>query len=340
MHKFTSDDWACIISTFFTVLFYINCVLAIKMGKAGRHEWDTPILVSIGPWYGWTQWVTQWLGSICLAAVKTTFFLFYLQIFKPIKYLRLAIYTGLGFTIVAFTTSLIAQLAITTPAPGTSWFTKFSSKSYIQQSVKLAYPVSSVSLFMDVYIFVLPIVGVAKLKLSRRRKFGVIIVFLTGLSACIASSLSIYYRKLLLDNANDPTWMVIPVTTLTVVELCVGLTCSCMPSSAKLVSHYYPDFSIIDTVLFPNIFSLGSRRTLASSQTSGPYKRQDAQSTESGMELKGGSRPWIKVRDLELGTTSNSQTVVEVDNDKAPKQSKSVDGIHLQQEWGQTWQAV
>lgn len=126
------------------------------------------------------MWLENWLSTVVLATTKATFFLFYLQIFRPVKYLRIANYVGLTITILSMTAFMVAQLVYLTPAPGMSWFEQQTS-SHATAAIKLSYPVASVSLAMDVLIFVIPIIGVSNLKLSTRRKFGVILVFLTGL---------------------------------------------------------------------------------------------------------------------------------------------------------------
>lgn len=90
--------------------------------------------------------------------------------------------------------------------------------------------VASGSLLLDVYILVLPIAGVSKLKLTMKRKLGAIAIFLTGgmwvpwthvsaklltlLRACIASALSVYYRWSLVHNQADFTYTIMSVALL------------------------------------------------------------------------------------------------------------------------------
>lgn len=50
-------------------------------------------------------------------------------------------------------------------------------------------------------------------------------------SACAASSLSIYF-KCRLNGLDDYTFWVYPVLLMALVEMCVGITCACMPSAA------------------------------------------------------------------------------------------------------------
>lgn len=112
--------------------------------------------------------------------VKITFFLLYLQIFRPFKRLRYAIWAGLIFTTMAYAAFTITWLALATPRAGETWQTHFTSPAQLQAAV-LAYPVPAVGLAIDLYILVLPLIGVYKLQLSLRRKFGVFLVFATAI---------------------------------------------------------------------------------------------------------------------------------------------------------------
>lgn len=53
---------------------------------------------------------------------------------------------------------------------------------------------NSLSLVVDLVIFALPLPFVLKLKLSRRKKIGVALVFLTGSFGIIAAVVSLYYQ--------------------------------------------------------------------------------------------------------------------------------------------------
>ncbi|MCJ1267975.1 hypothetical protein MMC22_007861 [Lobaria immixta] len=107
-------------------------------------------------------------------------------------------------------------------------------------SIRLAIPYAWGCLLLDIYIFILPIAGIWNLQMSLKHKLGVMVVFMTGLIACIASSLSIYYRYLLHDDPLDYTYTDLPVLIMTIVEMCVGNCASCMPALANMLRHRTP----------------------------------------------------------------------------------------------------
>ncbi len=84
------------------------------------------------------------------------------------------------FTITSFLSFLIAQMALGTPHPGESWARLIADPRSTEDLRYLSIPITATSFAIDIYIFVLPIMGVAKLQLSARRRFGVVMVFLTG----------------------------------------------------------------------------------------------------------------------------------------------------------------
>jgi len=49
---------------------------------------------------------------------KLTFFLLYLQLFRPVKIMRFSIYVGMIFTVAFYAAVGTAQFVYTTPCPG------------------------------------------------------------------------------------------------------------------------------------------------------------------------------------------------------------------------------
>lgn len=122
----------------------------------------------------------NWLATLILPFAKVTFLLFYIQVFRPFRWLRILCYFGIIFTTTTFLAFLIAQMALETPHPGESWLQMDEDPRELESLKYLSIPITATSLGVDLYIFVLPMIGVAKLKLSRRRRLEIVPVFLTG----------------------------------------------------------------------------------------------------------------------------------------------------------------
>ena len=110
---------------------------------------------------------------------KLTFFLLYLQIFHPIKWLRYSSYAGALFTVIFYIGITIFNLACTAPAPGESW-QQVTQRPSFNDTVSATVGIACVGLALDVTILLLPIAGVVRLQMSRKRKIGVLSVFMTG----------------------------------------------------------------------------------------------------------------------------------------------------------------
>ena len=111
---------------------------------------------------------------------KITFFFLYLQIFQPMRWLRICVYIGAIFTTVFYTTMMVVQFAFATPRPGETWLYHQVTENEVH-SLEMSVPQSAVGLAIDIYILVLPIIAVAQLQLPTRRKIGVSLIFMTGL---------------------------------------------------------------------------------------------------------------------------------------------------------------
>jgi len=322
--------------------------LSVTKGKFGRHQWDISVLQASSPWFGVTIYIENWLSTITLAIVKCTFLLMYLEIFRPLKWLRVAIYSGLITTIVVFLAFTIAQLCFLTPKRGESWLEQ-NEDPRENKAIELSVPLSAIGFGIDVYTFILPIIGVSQLQLSPRRKFGVLLVFMAGLGACLSSSLTIYYKVRLNADKNDTTWRSMIVIITILVEMCIGLTCSAMPSLTKFVRNVFPDFDIVDSLLSNRFFSLVSRSTSSKESrpkfapTSFPRSRKKRfDSTLKTFDLISESADNLKastaseeIRDIELGNMKTTKTHIDANGTN----EVADDGIHVQRDFEQTWRA-
>ena len=160
--------------------------------------------------------------------IKLTFFLLYIQIFQPMRWLRISSYVNATALCAFYGASTVAQVIFATPRPSETWASHLVSSENAKGKI-LSVPLSAVGLFFDIVILILPIAGVMRLQLPTRRKIGVLLIFLTGLlydvylssvvhytwltlylRACICSLLSIYYRAIL-NRSADATWEVFDV---------------------------------------------------------------------------------------------------------------------------------
>lgn len=122
----------------------------------------------------------EWPTAVVWPLAKLTFFLMYVQLFRPMKWLRYCSYAGAVVNVLWYSALLITELALTVPHPGQSFLEQLMSPRK-EKSFEIAVPTASINLIFDVYIFILPIAGTSKLQLPLKRKLGVMAIFMTGL---------------------------------------------------------------------------------------------------------------------------------------------------------------
>lgn len=113
--------------------------------------------------------------------LKDTFFIMYLYIFGPLRWLMICAYTGAAITTAFYIAIAVASFIFVTPRHGETWFEHLFPKEETHL-INLPVPTSSFGVVIDLVILVLPIIAVMQLQLPTRRRIGVIGVFMTGSS--------------------------------------------------------------------------------------------------------------------------------------------------------------
>ena len=134
-----------------------------------------------------TIYLSVVLASPTMMIVKLTFFLLYLNIFRPNNTMRFYIYIGAFSTTIFYMGIGIAQFIFLTPPPGMTWMEYIPSPRAKKITI-LSIPSAAVGLGIDLYILILPIGGVMRLQLPTRRKLGVCLIFITGILCVILST--------------------------------------------------------------------------------------------------------------------------------------------------------
>ncbi|KAF2726751.1 hypothetical protein EJ04DRAFT_480099 [Polyplosphaeria fusca] len=225
--SFGADDYLVIVSAI-CVGGYCGVLHYMLDGPLGEHVWDVS-LASIGAPFQKSNLASQAL--ICLAALftKTTLLVLYLRIFRPSYHATIMIWAGIAVIVVAYIAFAVAAIAVYVPAPGheEQWgMTKDSSKTTALMNIT---SVSGVfGIVSDFYILFIPMHLVVGLHLPFGKKVGVCGIFLTGFLACICSIVGTVFRFQARPSL-DPLWSTVTAYSLGVIEVCVGIICSCLP---------------------------------------------------------------------------------------------------------------
>ena len=112
--------------------------------------------------------------------IKVSFFIMYLDVFHLMRWLRISAYIGSIVTALFYGVMTVCMFIFATPAPHQTWVEHTTTEN--QELTLDLSPIQSYGgLAIDLYILILPILGVTRLQMSPRRKAGVILVFLSAI---------------------------------------------------------------------------------------------------------------------------------------------------------------
>lgn len=230
MRKLTWDDATLLIAFICSLAYFSACTWGAERGRMGTHLWDISILQASSMDLLIPSYMISVITPVTFLFLKCSFFILYLQLFSSLPWMKILSYIGLVTT--GLTYSIIGTLVFYwgTPKKGETWLSHLTTPDMAKE-LSLSAPQAIIGLIIDLYILLLPVLGVWGLRMNTKRKIGVMLIFLSGTMACVCSACSIYYR-IVLDHDPDLTWHLIPVNISTLSEMFVGIICACMPSAA------------------------------------------------------------------------------------------------------------
>ncbi|MCJ1254826.1 hypothetical protein MMC24_002642 [Lignoscripta atroalba] len=347
--KLKWDDLTCVLAMLGAITYTITCILLVRT-SIGPHQYNVYAASLAADSFHSQFFVVNIVPAPTLLCAKLTFFLLHLQIFAPKVALRYCIYFGVIVVTLFYTAVTIFQIIANTPRRGESWLQR-SQSPLIEYTKTLGIVRAYFGMLSDFYILILPIPGVWALQLHQRRKAGVMAIFMTGLLVCITSILSVYYQMILRHiNNDDFTWHLLPVLMLTIAEMTIGVTCSCMPAFACMLRHHLPPYESLKSLLLSRVKSLA---TVLTRRTGSQCSRSDGPSTtpsfsECSKTFTPKTHPSANVswqsRDrctsdsrtqsrYELGQMRTTRTYIK----GGMRTDVHDDGIHLKQEVQQSW---
>ncbi|KAI3326822.1 hypothetical protein HD806DRAFT_488300 [Xylariaceae sp. AK1471] len=217
-----------------SITAYTGLTFSLFGNPLGRHQWDVRLS------HFNASFLERTLSSIVLFAlsalfVKTALLVLYLRVFSPDRSARIMIWAGITTIVVFYIVTIIINIrfcvpiSMTTPVPDPQeWAKKLKASTCSQPVYNLNAAVGLFGVVSDLYVLIIPVSMVFRLRLPRNRKLGIQAIFLTGLLAVALSLTSATYRFAQL-NSFDFTWDSIPSYTLRAAELNIGLICSCLP---------------------------------------------------------------------------------------------------------------
>ncbi|KAL4865153.1 hypothetical protein BDV12DRAFT_175109 [Aspergillus spectabilis] len=221
------DDWTCVISLIIAYGFLIATALLVTIGKAGHHiaQFDPHSLMI----FCQTFIASDILATSSLSLTKISLLLFYRRIFAIKSSFRIATWITGGLIFGYFVSTTLVLIFSSDPVEG-EWKPWLPRTHINYRAFWVAFSCNNIAL--DVLILSLPQPLIWGLKLSRRRKLQVSLVFLLGAFVCATSILRL--RVMIILDMDDLPYSLVPVVYWNAVEVNTGIICACLPMMPRV----------------------------------------------------------------------------------------------------------
>ena len=118
--------------------------------------------------------------SVTMLFAKVALLLLYYRVFSLDRWTKIAIYFGITIICLFYIGSSVANFILCSPRRHESW----TSTSFVERCDRAAVQADIQGIFglvSDLYIFILPLPALRRLRMSSKKKLAVTAVFLTGL---------------------------------------------------------------------------------------------------------------------------------------------------------------
>lgn len=184
--------------------------VALPLGF-GRHMWDIRALTLLDVANVRRLESTSIIYPIVIYFVKVSLLLLYLRIFGVFRNVRLLVYGGIGFLTLFYISYLGVQIGFLMECVNLS---SLQNNPLCENIYSLTIFQSVFNVCSDIYIFIIPILRITNLQVSKRQKLGVLCIFLAGLVACLVSIARLIFTASTL-NRPDKYWYAAMTNELT-----------------------------------------------------------------------------------------------------------------------------
>lgn len=223
------DDYAGLATLLLTISYSVLIALGTNYGF-GWHTADISPenLVLYSKW----NWVSSYFYLATLFGYKFTILLLYLRLFGVNDKFRYSTWAVMFFVFAYLFSNLLTQIFGCSPIEG-SW-KDLPGHCINRPKAGLAY--GSMNFISDLFIFVLPMRMVWGLRLSRRDRLGVMLVFMGGGIAFVVAAVR-YGLMLHMLFSSDKIWYDGKNLLWMVLEVNTGLICSCTPAMRPFLDY-------------------------------------------------------------------------------------------------------
>ncbi|KAF2837801.1 hypothetical protein M501DRAFT_936634 [Patellaria atrata CBS 101060] len=198
----------------------------------GTHQWNLLVTDVMDIFhYGY---IIEILYGPLAFATKAAILLMVKRVFGVNRILRISVNYGILLMALYYIAITIVKIFICSPIPK-FWNPTIEGKCLDSDAIFITDCV--VSIVSDLFILILPLPTIWKLKMRVSKRIGVSLVFVAGGLACIASILRLV-DTIRFEHNQDKTYGWLSVLLWTNAEVAIGFICGCLPSLPALWVRY------------------------------------------------------------------------------------------------------
>lgn len=197
----------------------------------GHHAWD----ITTQQYEEVLKWLYASTVIYCPAAflIKATLLLLIARVYAVERAVARATYIFIWFLLMVYTPIQILKVLICKPI-NSFWKQDIDGNCLPQRKIFLSD--SSLAIVSDLFILVIPIVMTVRLRMSIAKKIKIMCLLGAG---GVATAVTIWrlVKVIEFQTTTDPTADWVLLNILTILELSIGLVCSCLPSANLLIEQ-------------------------------------------------------------------------------------------------------
>ncbi|KFA49867.1 hypothetical protein S40293_01209 [Stachybotrys chartarum IBT 40293] len=236
LHHFALDDYLMMFCAIVYTAFAVICKISGNLGF-GYDTWfiDPQELTEALRWI----YIEECFYFVCLTLTKVSVICFYLRIF-PQKAFRILSLAVIAFVVLSNVIFLVIQLKQCTPLNmiWEGWQDKNRAQHCVNIQV-LAVTSASFGIAQDLIILLMPLPLLYHLKVERRVKFGITLMFSLGIFVLVTSIMRLTFMTQF-GNTHNPSWDYVDPVIWTGLEVAVSIVVACLPATRVLVSRNMP----------------------------------------------------------------------------------------------------
>ncbi|KAK2038668.1 hypothetical protein LZ31DRAFT_113600 [Colletotrichum somersetense] len=222
--KFRLEDWSCMVGWMFTVIMNSAVLMKIHYGL-GYHIWE----ITKGNFEQLQKWmyISSLLYSPAAFFTKTSILLLTVRVFSVDAAVARSLHLLLVFFLICYIPAEVAKASVCIPVQS-FWDQSITNFKCIDQTKLFLYD-SSLSVFSDLIILIVPMVLASRLRVSTLKKIKIVALLGTG-GVGVAVTIYRLYLVNQYDFSTDPTMDFVPLDWTVAGEVGIGIVCACFPS--------------------------------------------------------------------------------------------------------------